>query len=223
MQARLPPRTGAVAGRVRDFPPGSAARLAGRGLAQGAWRRHAPARSRARARRGDRPQRLGCRHLVLANGQHAHTASLPRQGDDRARVARRQAAGVGRDDRAPRAARVSRSARHAAQPGLRARSHVHVPVLDVTVALLVSVHPALILLAVFALPTVWTSVWRPAVERIAWESRASAHRLARHLFTTATTAAPGKEVRVTGIGSRLVTERRAAWEWWYAGVSKARW
>src|SRR3989442_6410496 len=95
--------------------------------------------------------------------------------------------------------------------------------LGITIALLVSIHPALILLAVFALPTVWTSAWPPAVERIAWESRASAHRLARHLFTTATTAAPGKEVRVTGIGSRLVSDRRGAWEWWYRGVSKARW
>ena len=95
--------------------------------------------------------------------------------------------------------------------------------LGITIALLVSIHPALIVLTVFALPTVWTSAWRPAVERIAWESRASAHRLARHLFTTATTAAPGKEVRVTGIGSRLVSDRRGAWEWWYRGVSKARW
>src|SRR5438034_7586433 len=95
--------------------------------------------------------------------------------------------------------------------------------LGITIALLVSIHPALILLAVFALPTVWTSAWRPAVERVAWESRASAQRLARHLFTTATTAAPGKEVRVTGIGSRLASDRRAAWEWWYQSISKARW
>ena len=95
--------------------------------------------------------------------------------------------------------------------------------LVVAVALLVSIHPALILLAVFALPTAWTSTWRPAVERNAWESRASSNRLARHLFTTATTAAPGKEVRVTGIGERLVTDRRSAWEWWYAAISKARW
>ena len=36
--------------------------------------------------------------------------------------------------------------------------------LGITVALLVSIHPALILLTVFALPTVWTSAWRPAVE-----------------------------------------------------------
>jgi ATP-binding cassette subfamily B protein len=94
--------------------------------------------------------------------------------------------------------------------------------LGITVALLVSIHPALILLAVFALPTVWTSTWRPEVERNAWESRASSHRLARHLFQTATTAPPGKEVRVTGIGSRLVVDRRAAWEEWYGSVSKAR-
>src|SRR5262249_24523388 len=74
--------------------------------------------------------------------------------------------------------------------------------LGVTIALLVSIHPALALLAVFAIPTVYTSTWRPGVERNMWKSRASAQRLARHLFTTATTA-PGKEVRVTGIGPQL--------------------
>ncbi len=78
--------------------------------------------------------------------------------------------------------------------------------LGVTLALLVSIHPALGLLAVFALPTVLTSTWRPAVERGAQERGAPASRLARHLFTLATTAAPGKEVRVIGrggIGGRL--------------------
>jgi ATP-binding cassette, subfamily B, bacterial len=95
--------------------------------------------------------------------------------------------------------------------------------LGVTVALLVSIHPALVLLAVFALPTVLTSTWRPAVERVAQERGAQAGRLARHLFTLATTVAPGKEVRVTGIGERLVGERRDAWERWYAPVSGARW
>ena len=76
--------------------------------------------------------------------------------------------------------------------------------LGVTIALLASIHVALVLLAVFALPTVLTSTWRPAVERVAQERSAQANRLARHLFTTATTAPPGKEVRVTGIGNRLV-------------------
>jgi ATP-binding cassette subfamily B protein len=95
--------------------------------------------------------------------------------------------------------------------------------LGVTVSLLMSIHLALILLAVFAVPTVLTSTWRPAVERAAWERGAPFSRLARHLFTTATTAIPGKEVRVTGIGKRLLTERREAWERWYGPVSAARW
>jgi ATP-binding cassette subfamily B protein len=95
--------------------------------------------------------------------------------------------------------------------------------LAVTVALLVSVHPALVLLAAFGLPTVATSTWRPAVERRAHERGATAGRLARHLFTVATTAPAGKEVRVTGIGDHLVRDRRVAWEHWYGPVSRARW
>jgi ATP-binding cassette subfamily B protein len=94
--------------------------------------------------------------------------------------------------------------------------------LGVVIGLLMSIHPALALLAVFALPTVLTSTWRPGVERAVEERRASASRLAQHLFTTATTAAPGKEVRVTRIGPRLVRDRREAWESWYAPVAAAR-
>jgi ATP-binding cassette, subfamily B, bacterial len=94
--------------------------------------------------------------------------------------------------------------------------------LGVTVALLASVHPALILLIVFALPTVFTSTWRPDVERSAQERGAQANRLSRHLFTIATTASPGKEVRVTGIGERLLKDRRVAWERWYGPVAGAR-
>jgi len=90
--------------------------------------------------------------------------------------------------------------------------------LGVTMALLASIHPALLLLALFAVPTVWTSTWRPEVERSAQEQGAQANRLARHLFTVATTASPGKEVRVTGIGERLIRDRRAAWERWYGAV-----
>ena len=95
--------------------------------------------------------------------------------------------------------------------------------LGLTVALLMSVHPALALLAVFALPTVITSTWRPAVERVVQERGAASGRLARHLFTMATTAPPGKEVRVTGIGPRMVRERRAAWERWYGPIAAVRW
>jgi ATP-binding cassette subfamily B protein len=95
--------------------------------------------------------------------------------------------------------------------------------LGVTVALLVSIHPALGSLAAFALPTVLASSWRPGVERAAQEQGAPSARLGRHLFTMATTAPPGKEVRVLGIGPRLMTERREAWERWYGPVAAARW
>jgi ATP-binding cassette subfamily B protein len=94
--------------------------------------------------------------------------------------------------------------------------------LAITIALLASIHPALILLAVFAIPTVITSTWRPGVERAAMERGAQANRLARHLFTTATTAAPAKEVRVTGIGPRLERDRRDAWRRGNAPLSAAR-
>jgi ATP-binding cassette subfamily B protein len=95
--------------------------------------------------------------------------------------------------------------------------------LVVTIALLVSIHPALALLAIFAVPTVLTSTWRPAVERAAQERGAPFSRLARHLFQMATTATPGKEVRVLGIGQRLATERRRAWENWYGPIAAVRW
>jgi ATP-binding cassette subfamily B protein len=94
--------------------------------------------------------------------------------------------------------------------------------LAVATVLLVSIHPALAALALFALPTVATSTWRPGVERAAEEKASAASRLARHLFQTATTAAPGKEVRVTGIGARLAGERRASWERWYRPIASVR-
>jgi ATP-binding cassette subfamily B protein len=94
--------------------------------------------------------------------------------------------------------------------------------LGVTVAILATVNPLLILLVAFAVPTVATTSWRPGVERRAQERGAQADRLARHLFTLTTTAAPGKELRVLGIAPRLAERRRAAWEEWYGPVARAR-
>jgi ATP-binding cassette subfamily B protein len=94
--------------------------------------------------------------------------------------------------------------------------------LVVTIGLLMSIHPVLALLAFFAIPTVVTSSWRPAVERGVQEKVSQHDRLARHLFLTATTAPAGKEVRVTGIGPRLVSQRREAWEQWYGPMARAR-
>ena len=95
--------------------------------------------------------------------------------------------------------------------------------LGVVVALLISIYPLLGFLALLAVPTVLTSTWRPDVERAAEEKGASANRLARHLFQTAATAPPGKEVRVLRIGRQLALRRRKAWDRWYGPVASARW
>ena len=92
----------------------------------------------------------------------------------------------------------------------------------VTVIVLAAISPVLILLALFAIPTVVTSSWRPGVERDVEEAGAPSRRLAEHLFTTATTAPPAKEVRVTGIAPRLQQQRRGSWEEWYGPVARTR-
>ena len=135
------------------------------------------------------------------------------------------------DHRAPGAARLPRPPVGAAQPDLRPRPHVHVAVLDLRVdpARRRSRSPCSPPSTRRCCCSRWppcrpslTSGWRPAVERAVEERVAADARLAAHLFQTATTAAPGKEVRATGIGSRLVRDRRAAWERWYAPVAAAR-
>jgi len=94
--------------------------------------------------------------------------------------------------------------------------------LAITVTLLASVSPVLILLIVFAVPTVAATSWRPVVERTAQERGAQADRLARHLFSLSTTASAGRELRVLGIGAALASRRRSAWEDWYGPVAAAR-
>jgi ATP-binding cassette subfamily B protein len=94
--------------------------------------------------------------------------------------------------------------------------------LAITISLLVSIHPALVLLAIFAIPTMVTAAWRPGIERAASERAAQANRLARHLFMVATTASPAKEVRIIGLGEKLITRRRETWERGYAPVAQAR-
>ena len=62
----------------------------------------------------------------------------------------------------------------------------------ITIVLLTSIDPLLMLLAVFAVPTVLSSAWRPGVERQVEERFAQHNRLAEHLFATATSAAAGE-------------------------------
>ncbi|MGH7502189.1 MAG: ABC transporter ATP-binding protein [Longimicrobiales bacterium] len=93
----------------------------------------------------------------------------------------------------------------------------------ITVGLLVWVHPALAILALFALPPIVTSSKRAGVERATDEGAAQYRRLARHLFDLGATAGPAKELRVMRIGALVTERRRAAWDAWFARVSVARW
>ncbi|MGW5363846.1 ABC transporter ATP-binding protein [Actinopolymorpha pittospori] len=95
--------------------------------------------------------------------------------------------------------------------------------LVVTLALVMSVHPAMALLLVFALPTVWVSARRSAVTQRVTEEVAPYERRHRHLFMVGTTQAPAKEVRISRIGADLVRRRREAWEAWYAPLARSRW
>jgi len=95
--------------------------------------------------------------------------------------------------------------------------------LILTLALLMSVHPVLVLLGVVAVPTVWVSGWRSGIERVVEERGAQYFRRARHLFLLGTTAPPGKEIRIGRVQDRLVAGRREAWDRRFRPMVQARW
>jgi ATP-binding cassette subfamily B protein len=94
--------------------------------------------------------------------------------------------------------------------------------LVIAVGLLVSVHPALVVLLAFAAPTAVASAKRAAVERQAEEALAHHRRLARHLFGLATEAGPAKELRVGDLGDRVRDLRTEAWSSWYGEIARVR-
>jgi ATP-binding cassette, subfamily B, bacterial len=87
--------------------------------------------------------------------------------------------------------------------------------LAMTLGVLVTVSPLMLLLAVFAVPTVAVSSWRSGRLRAAEETAAPDQRLYRHLFTLGTTPGPAKELRVTGNQQDVVARWSAAWGGWY--------
>lgn len=95
--------------------------------------------------------------------------------------------------------------------------------LIVLIVLLTTVHPALALLLVAAIPTFYASGWRAGVERDAEERSAADSRFARHIFETATDVSASKEIRVMGAGDRLTDRREEAWQRWYDVVAVSRW
>jgi ATP-binding cassette subfamily B protein len=93
----------------------------------------------------------------------------------------------------------------------------------VTVGLLMSIHPALGLLLLFAIPTVTVSARRAGIERAAEERAAPNVRRARHFFELGTTPSSAKELRVSRAEATTVQRRRNAFTEGYAEVSRQRW
>jgi ATP-binding cassette subfamily B protein len=92
----------------------------------------------------------------------------------------------------------------------------------IAVLLLMSVHASLVVLVLFAVPTVVASAKRAAVERKVEEHASPHRRLARHLFELATSPGPAKELRVGGLGPRVRDLREQAWQEWFHEVAHER-
>jgi len=95
--------------------------------------------------------------------------------------------------------------------------------LSITLALVATVNPILMVLVIFAVPTVWMSSRRSAILQRLSERVAADERRHRHLFMIGTTQQAGKEVRIWNLGPDLVRRRRAAWESWYRPLARSRW
>ncbi|MGH9178214.1 MAG: ABC transporter ATP-binding protein [Acidimicrobiales bacterium] len=77
--------------------------------------------------------------------------------------------------------------------------------------LLAWVEPALLAIPLFALPSLWAGARAERARQRALDQSADDTRRARHLFELATSAAPGKELRVYGLGDELLARHRSAW------------
>ena len=81
----------------------------------------------------------------------------------------------------------------------------------VTVVLLASVHPALLLLPLLAVPSVWAGSKANAIAEKAKEETAERVRLEEHLFTVLTSPGPAKESRIFNVSGELVGRHRRLW------------
>ncbi|HUR50089.1 MAG TPA: ABC transporter ATP-binding protein [Acidimicrobiales bacterium] len=103
----------------------------------------------------------------------------------------------------------------------------------ITAALLSSINPLLLLLPLFALPSLLTGTLGEKIRQRYLDRTAEQVRQARHFFELSTTAAPGKELRVFGLREHLVDRHRRTWNsvmgqhdrmaWKTIGVTSAGW
>jgi ATP-binding cassette subfamily B protein len=95
--------------------------------------------------------------------------------------------------------------------------------LVLTMALLMTVHPLLGLLGLFAVPIAAVSHWRGGAEHALEEKLGHHERLARHFFLLGTNASPGRELRVARTRERVREGRHQAWAARHRAMAGARW
>ncbi|WP_216630159.1 ABC transporter ATP-binding protein [Nocardiopsis coralli] len=95
--------------------------------------------------------------------------------------------------------------------------------LILTISLLMTVHPLLGLLGLFAVPIALVSHWRGGAEHTLEERLGHHARLARHFFLLGTDASPGRELRVARGRDRVRQGRQQAWAARHRAMSRARW
>ncbi len=92
----------------------------------------------------------------------------------------------------------------------------------VVMGVLASVHPAMFLLGLAALPPMAVAAGVGRRVSAVWEGEASNRRLARHLFVLGTEAASAKELRVGGALRAVATGRSDAWDAFQMPVRRMR-
>jgi ATP-binding cassette subfamily B protein len=80
-----------------------------------------------------------------------------------------------------------------------------------TVGLLASLHPILILLPLFGIPSIIAGAKSEQLRQKAMDTTAEGLRVTRHLLELSTTAAPGKELRIFGLGRHLIERHHQVW------------
>ena len=214
---------------VRAGAAGGAPRLAAGVLVQAPRGRDPAGRLAAGTAGGAGPRHLGHRDVVSADRQRPRAAALPRQGDDCARVARGDAAGLGIATIAHQERRELLDRLAVLRNQVFMLDHMYMSLfgtfgwilrLGVTIALLMSIHPGACAAG---------RVCRAAGVHV---SLAAGHRAAGvrawrlahppgapSVRDRETAAGPGKEVRVTGIGARLAADRRSCMGIWKSARS----
>src|SRR5262245_23955518 len=90
-----------------------------------------------------------------------------------------------------------------------------------TMILLATVRPVLLLLPLFAIPAMIAGRWAQAHVDAAKQRTAETARMSRHLLQLLTQPGPGKEIRVFGLGNELRRRQREAWNASTEEISRA--